>query len=61
LSYLPEARDKVFTLPDLAGSAADIADPFGGDLGVYRLCAEQIAQLIDKVWVKIVALAGKRA
>ncbi|MDD4600056.1 Protein-arginine-phosphatase [bioreactor metagenome] len=60
LSYLPEVRNKVFTLPEYAGLAADVADPFGGDSHVYRLCADQIAQLVDKVWEKIVVLAGKK-
>lgn len=61
VAFMPEARNKVFTLPEFAGAADDVADPFGGDIAVYKDCAQQIADLIDKVWEKIAVLAGKSA
>lgn len=59
LAFLPQARHKIFTLPEYAGGSGDVADPFGGDTGIYAKCADQIAGLVDKVWEKIAALAGK--
>lgn len=59
LAFLPQGRHKIFTLPEYAGVPGDVADPFGGDTGTYAKCADQIAGLVDKVWEKIVVLAGK--
>jgi len=61
LSFMPEAQGKVFTLPEYAGEAGDVADPYGGDTAIYQYCAEQIGALVDKVWEKIAVLAGKNA
>lgn len=41
LEMFPQAEDKLFTLSD-----ADISDPFGGNLEVYRQCAAQIQQAV---------------
>ncbi|MGI6092394.1 MAG: low molecular weight protein arginine phosphatase [Negativicutes bacterium] len=61
LAFFPEVKDKVFTLPEFAGADNDVADPYGGDVRVYDACANQIVQLVDKIWEKIVALAGNKA
>ena len=34
------------SLGELAGTGEAVADPFGGDVDVYRLCADQIARLL---------------
>lgn len=44
LEMFPQAEDKLFTLSD-----ADISDPFGGNLGVYRQCAAQIRQAVATI------------
>lgn len=61
LSALPEMADKVFTLGEYAGMPQDIADPFGGDSEEYTACAEQLADLIDKVAEKLAGKAEDKA
>lgn len=61
LSALPEMADKVFTLGEYAGMPQDIADPFGGDSEEYTACAEQLADLIDKVAEKLTGKAEAKA
>lgn len=60
LSYMPKAKNKVFTLAEYAGLADEVVDPFGGDVRIYSICADQIAGLVENVWEKIVALAGNK-
>ena len=45
---LPQSA-KVFTLGEFAGTGCDVADPYGGDLDVYRACATEIKTLIEKI------------
>lgn len=59
LSTCIEAQGKTFTLGEYSGEAGDVLDPFGQDLSVYQSCAQQLARIIDKVWQKIVVVAGK--
>jgi protein-tyrosine phosphatase len=59
LRLFPVARDKIFTLAEYAGGQVDVADPIGGTLLAYQVCADQLAQLVDLVWDKISRLAGK--
>lgn len=49
----PSAKDKIFTLMEYAGKDGDIVDPFGGDVNVYRSCAEQLKNLIEEMFDKI--------
>ncbi len=44
LEKYPQAEGKLFTFTD-----TDIADPFGGNLQVYRECAAQIKQAAQQV------------
>lgn len=37
------------TISELTGEIADVADPYGGNIEVYRDCASQIKSLIDKI------------
>lgn len=66
LSMFPGAYQKVYTLKEYAygkpGSmengnsiavTADIADPFGGSLWAYKLCAAEIGQAIEKLVEKL--------
>jgi protein-tyrosine-phosphatase len=55
----PEAADKVYTLAEYAGEQDDVPDPFGCSWEVYEACATAIERLLDRIWDKIVVLAGK--
>jgi protein-tyrosine-phosphatase len=44
---LPTA--KTYTLKEYGGGAGDIMDPFGGDLGRYLKCANELSESLDKV------------
>ena len=53
---LADKAGKVYTLREYAGAhdqaapnQTDISDPFGGDLGVYLACAEEIYGLLLKI------------
>ena len=59
LRLFPAAQDKIFTLAEYSGGQVDVADPIGGTLQAYHICADQLTQLIDRVWDKIYQLAGK--
>ncbi|VBB06540.1 protein-tyrosine phosphatase low molecular weight [Lucifera butyrica] len=61
LQLAPQAGAKVFTLAEYAGETVDIADPFGGSHARYEACARQIEDLVNKIWEKIVDLAGKKS
>lgn len=44
----PESSDKVFTLKEyVKANGDDISDPYGGDIELYRHCAEQLHSFID--------------
>lgn len=48
-SNYPNARNKTFTLLEYIGENGDITDPFGGDIEIYRNCATQIKNAIEKL------------
>ena len=47
------AEKKVFTLCEFVGEQGDVADPFGGGIPEYELCARQIYELLLKAAEKI--------
>jgi len=55
LAFTPAARKKVFTLAEYAvgDTGMDIADPYGGDLDMYRRSAGQIAGLVARAINKL--------
>ncbi len=67
LSMFPGAHQKVYTLKEYAygkpgdlekmnstaSVAADIADPYGGALWAYKLCAAEIGQAVEKLVEKL--------
>lgn len=53
LNLYQSFKEKVFTLLEYTGSEGDIADPFGGDINIYRQCAMEIQRAIEKVFSKI--------
>ena len=50
---LPDAGGKVFSLAEFAGSGADIVDPFGRSVELYRQCAADLRYLISLVLDKL--------
>jgi protein-tyrosine-phosphatase len=48
-----QERRKIFTLAEFAGAGADIRDPIGGSLKVYRQCAAELRSLIELALDKI--------
>lgn len=55
-----EAAGKTYTLGEYSGLPGDVLDPFGQDVAIYQECAHQLTQHMDKVWEKIILLAGKK-
>ena len=53
LRLFPDLEEKVYTLKEYVGEEGDVADPFGGDLEVYRQTAQELKQLIYKLIAKI--------
>ena len=61
LKLFPEAEEKVYTLKefayegfeDMSNRSTDISDPYGGDENVYKECAIEIRDAIDKVIEKL--------
>jgi protein-tyrosine-phosphatase len=58
--YFQEHAAKIFLLSEYAGAAEDIADPVGGPLAEYEMCAGELDHLIEVALEKILSLAGKR-
>jgi len=55
LQSFPDVAEKVYTLKEYAGyeNEYDIADPYGGDLDIYRMSAQEIETALDKLQEKI--------
>ena len=53
INAFPSIADKVFTLMEYIGEQADIDDPFGGDITVYRQVASSLKIAINKLIHKI--------
>lgn len=53
LKMLPKLTGKVFTLMEYIGEREEIKDPFGGDIVVYKGCAEQLDFAIRKLIIKL--------
>lgn len=53
LSICPYAKHKIFTLKEYVGGEGDIKDPFGGSVEVYKECAKELKEYIDKAIDKI--------
>lgn len=48
----PESSQKIFTIAEFALSA-DVSDPYGGDLAIYRECAAQLKAAVQKIYDKL--------
>jgi protein-tyrosine-phosphatase len=52
--------DKTYTIMEYIGETGDVADPFGGDIGVYRNCSLTIKTVIEKLFKKIKESKGNK-
>ena len=55
ISMYPELKDKVFTMKEYAGFPSNdlnISDPWSYGIDVYKNCAKEINQCIDKILLK---------
>lgn len=54
IQFDPASSSKIFTLKEFAGNTGgDISDPFGCSIEVYRRCAAELKECINKVIFKI--------
>ena len=53
----PEQAHKVYQLSEMAGQTYDISDPYGGTRLEYSYIAQELEQLIDAGYERLVALA----
>jgi protein-tyrosine-phosphatase len=58
LQDFPTAEGKVFLLSGMAGPAYDVQDPYGGSIVEYRSTANELADLIEKGYPRIMGLLG---
>lgn len=54
----PQARGKTVLLSEMVGRSYDIPDPYGAPMAAYRRCADELEDLIEEGYEKIVELAG---
>ena len=54
-----DCAGKIALLSEYAGSTGDVADPIGGSLNEYQLCADELDRWIEASLGKILTLAGK--
>lgn len=58
LEMYPESVNKIYTLAEFAaGQDADISDPFARPIEVYKRCAGEIEQYMDKALRKVLNLS----
>ncbi len=60
----PPYADKIFLMSEMVGKEYNINDPYGGPLEVYQTMAQELAEIFDRGFERIVTLAeagaGKR-
>jgi protein-tyrosine-phosphatase len=54
----PAHTNRVYALSEMIGLRYDVEDPYGGTLEEYRICASEIADLIERGYPRIVELAS---
>jgi protein-tyrosine-phosphatase len=57
----PQVKARVFLLSELVGAGQDIRDPYGGPLIDYRDTAQELDELIDKSFDRIIQLAEENS
>lgn len=55
----PQAREKIYLLSEMADKRYDIEDPSGsGSLTLHRTCGQEIKELLEKGYSRILELAA---
>jgi protein-tyrosine-phosphatase len=55
MPFCEACEDKLFTLKEYAlGNSGDVVDPFGQDLASYKLCRDELIELVEKAMKRIV-------
>lgn len=50
LRAVPSAKEKLYTLKEFShGETADISDPYGQNIDVYKACADEIEKALKKI------------
>lgn len=57
LERVPQARGKGIRLAELAGATGDVQDPYGGPKEGYEAMVREVAELVDRGWDRLLALA----
>jgi protein-tyrosine-phosphatase len=52
----PQYQWKIHLLSEMVGKQRDVRDPYGGSIGEYRVCADTLAEYIDKGLQRILEL-----
>jgi protein-tyrosine-phosphatase len=56
-SEFPNVAAKIFMLSEMVGRRFSVSDPYGGSLPEYRRMADDVTEIIDEGFERIVALA----
>jgi protein-tyrosine-phosphatase len=56
-STWPQYGWKIHRLSEVVGRRKDVADPYGGSIDEYRVCADTLAEYIDRGFERILELA----
>lgn len=54
----PEAKSKVFTLPEFVGEEGEVPDPYGTSRHAFRQVRDRIQRLVEKMLGKIANAEG---
>ena len=60
LRQIADHARKINLFGEYAGNGGDVADPAGGPVIEYELCADEIDRLLEGAWKKIRHSAGKK-
>lgn len=46
-------KGRLYSIKEFVGSSGDVNDPYGGSLETYKLCFDELEQLINKIGGKL--------
>lgn len=46
-------KGQLYSIKEFVGSSGDVNDPYGGSLEIYKLCFDELEQLINKIGGKL--------
>jgi protein-tyrosine-phosphatase len=57
----PQVKDRIFLLTEIVGEYSDIKDPIGGPEEDYQKTIQEIEDILEKGWDRIVELGSREA